>query len=81
MKDRPRGFLGDDKIDYNSEIFDYIKELHQYLWAYVSKVIPGASGLLDDYVDVGLKVLDEYNRILTESEKDIETMQRLQIGL
>ena len=58
MKPRPDGFLAQDKIDQDSEIFDYIRELHNYLWEYVRRVIPGASGWLNDYVDKGLKVLD-----------------------
>jgi hypothetical protein len=81
MKERPYGFLAEDKIDSNSEIFDYIKELHNYLWNYVRRIIPGASGQLDDYIDKGLEVLDEYNRILSEHEEEIEAIQRLQIGL
>jgi hypothetical protein len=81
MKNRPYGFLAEDKIDSNSEIFDYIRELHQYLWEYIRRIIPSASGCLDDYVDKGLEVLDEYNRILLEHEEEIETIQRLQIGL
>jgi hypothetical protein len=81
MKPRPDGFLAEDKIDSNSEIFDYIRELHNYLWEYVRRVIPGASGWLNDYVDKGLEVLDEYNRILSEHEEEIETMKRLKIGL
>ena len=81
MKDRPYGFLAEDKISHNDEIFDYIKELHNYLWEYIRRIIPSASGNLHDYVDEGLKVLDDYNRILTEHEEEIEVIKRLQIGL
>ena len=81
MKDRPYGFLGEDKIDSNSEIFDYIRELHNYLWEYVRRVMPSASGWLNDYIDKGLEVLDEYNRILTEHKEEIEVTERLQVGL
>jgi CRISPR/Cas system-associated protein Cas10 (large subunit of type III CRISPR-Cas system) len=81
MKDRPYGFLAQDKIDQDSEIFDYIRELHNYLWDYIRRIIPSASGNLDEYIDKGLKVLDEYNRILSENEEEIETLLRLQIGL
>jgi len=81
MKDRPFAFLGEDKIDSNSEIFDYIKELHGYLWDYINRIIPGASGNLKDYVDEGLKVLDEYIRILSEHEEEIKVLERLRIGL
>jgi hypothetical protein len=81
MKSRPYGFLAQDKIDSDSEIFDYIRELHNYLWEYVRRIIPSASGCLGDYVDEGLKVLDEYNRTLSDAEEDIETLKRLQTGL
>jgi len=32
MKKRPDGFLAEGNIDHNSEIFDYIKELHTEMW-------------------------------------------------
>jgi hypothetical protein len=81
MKDRPYGFLSEEKIDSDSEIFDYIKELHQYLWEYINRVIPSASGNLHDYADLGLKILDD-NKILIDYEDQIKLVQlRLQIGL
>ena len=55
MKERPNFFLAKDKIDHNSEIFDYIRELHKYLWYFVRVFIPSASGKLEDYVDVAIK--------------------------
>lgn len=51
MKYRARGFLAQEKIDHESEIFDYIKELHDYLWRVVRVVYPGAGGSLDWYLD------------------------------
>jgi len=56
MKVREAGFIADDKIDHNGEIFDYIRELHEYLWQYVWLFAPSASGSLSDWVD---KVLDD----------------------
>lgn len=35
MKNRPDGFLAEDKISHVSEIFDYVRELHLYLWRVV----------------------------------------------
>jgi len=56
MKVRESGFIAEDKIDHNGEIFDYIRELHEYLWQYVRLFYPSASGSLSDWVD---KVLDD----------------------
>ncbi len=44
MKKRPDGFLGNNKIDHKSEPFDYISELHDYLWRFVRCTFPAASG-------------------------------------
>lgn len=56
MKKRSRYFIGEDKIDHNGEIFDYITELHGYLWRFVRVAIPGAQGNLKDWVDAALMV-------------------------
>jgi len=56
MKDRPEGFIAEDKLDHNGEIFDYIRECHEYLWQFVRLSYPSASGSLRDWLD---KVLDE----------------------
>ena len=48
MKKRPDGFLSEENISHDSEIFDYIKELHGYLWKFIRTQNPGASGSLDD---------------------------------
>jgi|GEM_PF-2083845 len=55
MKPRPRGFLAEDKIAHDSEIFDYIKELHSYLWRFTRAEIPAANGSLDDYLDTAIE--------------------------
>uniref|UniRef100_A0A6M3LWG3 Uncharacterized protein n=1 Tax=viral metagenome TaxID=1070528 RepID=A0A6M3LWG3_9ZZZZ len=55
MKIRPKGFLAKDKIDHDGEVFDYIRELHEYLWRWVYTVIPSASGNLNDYLDIAVK--------------------------
>ena len=51
MKPRPRGFLAESEISHDSEIFDYIHELHDYLWQFVRVFRPMASGYLDDFID------------------------------
>ena len=55
MKPRPPFFLDDGHIDHKGEVFDYIKELHGYLWEFVRIVFPGASGDLGNFVDDALK--------------------------
>ena len=57
MKDRPDGFLSDERI-HNTEVFDYIRELHEYLWRFVRVALPGASGHLDDYVDKAIEKME-----------------------
>ncbi|OYT63026.1 hypothetical protein B6U67_03725 [Methanosarcinales archaeon ex4484_138] len=56
MKPRPPYFLSEENIDHDSEIFDYIQELHDYLWAFVRTQIPGASGKLEEYLDEALEI-------------------------
>jgi len=58
MKERTNGFLADDKLSHDSEIFDYIKELHDYLWRFVWCMHPGAGGSLKDYVDDAITELE-----------------------
>ena len=58
MKDRPNGFLSNENIDHGSEQFDYIKELHEYLWRFVRSQIPGASGKLHDLIDEAIKIAE-----------------------
>ena len=66
MKKRPNGFLSKVDFDSDSEIADYIRELHWYLWGFVRAVMPGAGGHLNDYVDKVLELVkkqNEYYRI------------------
>jgi len=55
MKLRQPGFLAENIISHDSEIFDYISELHDYLWKFVKVQIPSASGDLTDYIDIALR--------------------------
>lgn len=58
MKKRPNGFLAKDEIGHDSEIFDYIRELHDYLWRFVRTEMPGASGELDGCIDEALQRME-----------------------
>lgn len=51
MKNRPQGFLSEENISHNSEVFDYVEELHEYLWRFVRVARPGASGNLGELLD------------------------------
>lgn len=56
MKLRPKGFLADEVISHESEQFDYITELHEYLWAFIRNEIPGAEGKLGEHLDAALEI-------------------------
>lgn len=56
MKKRPDGFLAEKEISHKSEIFDYIKECHEYLWYFVRKENPNASGKLSDFLNFEPKI-------------------------
>jgi len=63
MKPRERGFIGEDKVDHDGEVFDYIRELHSYLWRVVRVVSPGASGSLCAFLDKAIEKLEEEEEI------------------
>lgn len=58
FKSRPKGFLGNDQIDHNSDIFDYIRELHEILWRVCWAVNPGATGYLEHNVGSAIEILE-----------------------
>ena len=63
MKKRSIGYLSTKFIDHESEAFDYIGELHEYLWRVVRSQFPWASGNLEHYIDVVVEKLEkEVNR-------------------
>lgn len=62
MKKRPKGFLSDEIISHDSEQFDYIVELHEYLWRFVRCVSPEASGNLKDFLDESIEKLEKEKR-------------------
>ena len=62
MKKREIGFLSEIYIDHNSEIFNYIQELHNYLWRFIRVSFPGTSGFLDDVIDPAIEKLEEVEK-------------------
>jgi len=54
MKDRPKGILAEENISHDSEIFDYVRELHEILWRFVRVEYPDAGGRLDKWLPVAL---------------------------
>lgn len=67
MKHRPDGFLAESNIPHDSEVFDYIRELHEYLWRFVRISNPGAGGNLSEYIDNSIDHLeDDANRTRKE---------------
>lgn len=63
MKERPGGFLSEKNIAHNSEVFDYIRELHEYLWHFVRIFHPSASGSLCNWIDVTLDDIESRRRV------------------
>ena len=55
MKKRTRGFLADEKIPHTSEQFDYIAELHRYLWRFVRVYFPDAQVDLREWLDEAIE--------------------------
>ena len=58
MKKRTDGFLAEEYCPDATEIGDYIKELHEYLWRVVRVVLPHAGGNLKDYLDIAMRELE-----------------------
>ena len=58
MQNRPEGFLDEQHIDHDGEIFHYIVELHEYLWRFVRCVNPGAGGNLAWHIDQAIDQLE-----------------------
>jgi hypothetical protein len=54
MKKRPDGFLANDKIAHDSEVFDYLQELHLILWEFCRYFRPGCGGSLSAWLDTVL---------------------------
>ena len=69
MKERTKGFLRDELINHDSEQFDYIVELHEYLWKFVRCELPGVGGNLRDYLDLAL--LQSKKRAQIKSNLDL----------
>ena len=55
MKTRRKGFLRDELISHESEQFDYIAELHDYLWRFIRCELPGSGGSIKDYIDIAIQ--------------------------
>ena len=58
MRERNTGFLAENNICHASEQFDYIRELHDYLWRFVRYHIPSASGDLIKYIDIAIEMAE-----------------------
>ncbi len=69
MKERPKFFLVDNKISHDSESFDYIVELHAYLWRFICAVYPGANGSLSDFLDRAIQKLEQAQLAKVDKEE------------
>ena len=59
MRSRPLGFINDEFIAHHSEQFEYIQELHEYLWRFIRVEFPGACGSLCNYVDTAVEKAEQ----------------------
>lgn len=66
MKKRQKGFLAEDKISHKSEIFDYIKEMHKYLWRFIRCAGVGEWGTLDKHLDDAIEKLEKHPTVWAE---------------
>ncbi len=55
MEKRPEGFLDENNFKDGAEMFMYIKELHEYLWAFIKTQHPRAEGRINDFIDKALE--------------------------
>lgn len=76
MKARPAMFLSEANIDQQGEIFDYIRELHEYLWRFVRVVQPGVSGDLCVFLDTAINKAEMICDILNDVEMKDERIQQ-----
>ena len=66
MKKREKGFLAEDKISHNSEIFSYIQELHRYLWRFIRCARVGEWGPLGKHLDDAIEKLEKHPSVSAE---------------
>ena len=80
MKPRSEGFLWDGAISHDSEQFDYIREIHDYLWRFVRTIKPGAIGYLSDYLDGAIELAESRlgEPVQTGGSVDIEFLKSVQ---
>ena len=74
MKARPLGFIDSSKIDHDGEPFDYICELHEYLWRVVRAMRPGAGGSLQYFLDEEVENLESLMPVLRRALDKLEDM-------
>ena len=74
MKQRPPRFLSVDEIDHDGEVFDYIVELHDYLWRFIWAATPGVCGTIDDHIDRAVETLEAREskvKALVDAARDV----------
>lgn len=69
MIERPHGFLNPDKLD--GHVFDYVRELHEYLWQVIRAVKPGASGCISDHLDEAVGRLNKLRPFVVSLTEDL----------
>ena len=73
MKKRTPGFLSEENIPHNSEVFSYIQELHDYLWKFTRIAKPNVSGIIDNFVD---SAVDELAALRAERDEAVRLLAK-----
>lgn len=66
LKIREWGFLASVA---NEEVFDYVQELHRYLWRFIEALEPGTGGHLRDHLDRVIDNLETGTAYTAEGER------------
>ncbi len=74
MKKRTPGFLSEENIPHNSEVFSYIQELHDYLWKFTRIAKPNVSGIIDNFVD---SAVDELAALRAERDEAVRLLKEI----
>ncbi len=80
MKERPEGFLSDKHISHNSEVFNYIKELHDILWVIVDIYSVRISSDLNKNIEYLMKQKSPSPASGVEYKKEYQDVESVEVN-